>query len=203
MLPLVFWLIYLMTERLEAASIVALFFGIHQMHVESVVWVAELKDIIYGLFYILALCFYVKYIKNKDKRRLILYILAIISFTLSCFSKSAAVTLPVVLIVFDYYLERKFSVFQIVDKILFFLIAIGFGIKSIMTQTSEKAIVDITPLFTIVERFFLVCYSTSYYIVRLFLPIKLSTLHYYPLNPGKPLPAIYYLSPLVIISNPW
>ena len=92
------------------------------MHFESVVWVAELKDIIHGLFYILALCFYVKYIKNKDKRRLILYILAIISFTLSCFSKSAAVTLPVVLIVFDYYLGRKFSLFQILEKIPFFII---------------------------------------------------------------------------------
>ena len=88
---LVFWLIYLMTERLEAAAIVSLFFGIHPMHVESVVWIAELKDVLYGLFFILALCLYVMYLKKVSS--LCFYVLAIISFILSCFSKSAAVTL--------------------------------------------------------------------------------------------------------------
>ncbi len=197
---LLFWLIYLMTERIEAAAIVALFFGIHPMHVESVVWIAELKDIIYGLFFILALCYYMMFLK---KGKYVFYFLAIFSFILSCFSKSAAVTLPVVLIAFDYYLKpvnfKPLTFKYWLYKAPFFIISLIFGIVSLRTQASEKAIVDITPLFSIVDRFFLVCYSTSFYIVRLFLPIKLSTLHYYPLNPGKALPAIYYLSPLPLI----
>jgi protein O-mannosyl-transferase len=199
---LVFWLIYLMTARFEAAFIVSLFFGIHPMHVESVVWVAELKDVLYGLFFILSLCFYMMYLK---KGKFILYVAAIISFILSCFSKSAAVTLPIILIILDYYffksLRSQVSSYKYwVKKIPFFIISVIFGIVSLKTQADEKAIVDITPLFSVIDRFFLVCYSTSYYIVRLFLPIKLSTLHYYPLNQGKSLPAIYYMSPLLLIS---
>ena len=194
---LVFYLIYLVTQRAEAAIIVSLFFAIHPMHVESVVWIAEFKDILYTLFFIGTLCCYVLFIKNKSS---LLYAAAILLFILSCLSKSAAVTLPVVLLVLDYYYGRKFDLKVIAEKIAFFAISVTFGIIAIKSQSNEKAIVDITPLFTIVDRFFLVCYSTSFYIVKLFLPFKLSTLHYYPLEHDKPLPILYYLSPLVPIT---
>jgi hypothetical protein len=49
---LVFWLISILSRRkLLVAAIVSLFFGIHPMHVESVAWVAELKDVLYGFFF--------------------------------------------------------------------------------------------------------------------------------------------------------
>jgi hypothetical protein len=55
---LVFWLIYLLSrKKLLVASIVALLFGIHPMHVESVAWVSELKDVLYGFFFIAGIAY--------------------------------------------------------------------------------------------------------------------------------------------------
>jgi tetratricopeptide (TPR) repeat protein len=207
---LVFYLIYIMTDRKEAALIVALFFGIHPMHVESVAWIAELKDVLYGFFFIASLIFYIKYINEIKSLKAIskknqYYFFSIILFIFSLFSKSAAVTLPVLFLAFDYYYDRinfrslkKFGSL-IIEKIPFFMLSITFGIIALKTQTEEKAIVDVTPLFSILDRFFLVSYSTSYYIIRLFLPIKLSTLHYYPINSGNTFPPEFYLAPVFLI----
>ena len=61
---LVFWFIYLLSgNKRIVAAIVSLFFGIHPMHVESVAWAAELKDILYAFFYFAGLIVYYKYIK--------------------------------------------------------------------------------------------------------------------------------------------
>ncbi len=62
---LVFILIYKIFKRTDIASITALFFAIHPMHVESVAWIAERKDVLYTLFYLLSLIFYVKYIQKS------------------------------------------------------------------------------------------------------------------------------------------
>ena len=61
---LVFWLIFVLTSRFEAAAIVSLFFAIHPMHVESVAWICERKDVIYSFFFILSIISYVYYLKR-------------------------------------------------------------------------------------------------------------------------------------------
>ena len=194
---LVFYLIMKMTDRKELAVIVALFFGIHPMHVESVAWIAEFKDILYGFFFIASLICYVQFAKKKSN---LMYACSILLFIGSLFSKSAAVTLPVLLVLYDYYFSRKLTDKKVIlEKIPFFILSLVFGIISLQTQSEEKAIVDITPLFSILDRFFLVCYSTSFYIVKLFIPIKLSTLHYYPIENSKVFPPEYYLAPVFLI----
>ena len=77
---LVFWFIYLLLKRVEAAFIVALFFAIHPMHVESVAWISERKDVLYTFFFLASLVAYLLYI--KDIKKYGYYIFSIVLFIL-------------------------------------------------------------------------------------------------------------------------
>ena len=102
------------------AGLVALLFGIHPMHVESVAWISERKDVLYVLFFLLALLQYLKYIE-KDKSKYLVY--TALFFLLSLFSKPAAITLAPILLLLDWYRGRKITIRVLLEKIPFFLIA--------------------------------------------------------------------------------
>ena len=81
---LVFWFIYLLSEKkLEVAVVVAVLFGIHPMHVESVAWIAELKDVEYSFFFLLGLISYYKYIRGISEKKVVLIVLAFVFFICS------------------------------------------------------------------------------------------------------------------------
>jgi len=193
---LVFWVIYLIIGRIEAAAIVSLFFAIHPMHVESVSWISERKDVLYTLFYISALISYLYYLKNNKQKQIII---TFALFLCSLLSKSAAVSFPILLILFDYYYQRPFDKKNITEKIPFFILSAGFGIAAVFSQRTLGAIQDLTPVFSIFDRIFLVSYGILFYIVKLFVPINLSAIHAYPIKMDGMLPWEYYLSPLIIL----
>jgi protein O-mannosyl-transferase len=87
-----------MTGARWPSALVALLFGIHPQHVESVAWVAERKDVLSGLFWMLALNGYAHYVRRPDWRR---YLLIAVPFVLGLLSKSMIVTLPCVLLLLD------------------------------------------------------------------------------------------------------
>jgi hypothetical protein len=126
---LVFWFIYLLLKRAEAAFIVALFFAIHPMHVESVAWISERKDVLYTFFFLASLIAYLLYL--KDVKMYGYYIFSIVLFILSLMSKSAAVSLAPVIVLIDYYSGRKFNWKAIAEKVPFFLLSLLFGILAI------------------------------------------------------------------------
>jgi tetratricopeptide (TPR) repeat protein len=193
---LVFWLIQLLTKRIEASTIVALFFAIHPMHVESVSWISERKDVLYTFFYLAGLITYLFYLSNRNTK----YIIStFILFLLSLFSKSAAVSFPLMLVLFDFYYSRNFDKKNIIEKIPFFILSIVFGILAVLSQRTLGAIQDLTPVFSIIDRIFLVSYGILFYIVKLFVPIGLSAVHSYPIKSGGLLPAIYYISPVILL----
>jgi len=192
---LVFYLLLLISKRPEVAFIVSLFFGIHPMHVESVSWISEHKDLLYTFFYIGALISYVIYIRNT--RRVLYLLLSLILFSLSLFSKSAAVIFPLALILFDYYYKRKLSITLIVEKVPFFTLSVIFGLLAIYSQQSDSSL-DMLD-YSLVDRLFLSAYAVVYYIFKLFVPSSLSAMHYYPLKSGNFLPFGYYLAPLLIL----
>jgi len=90
----VFFLAYFLFNNLNIAIIAGLLFGVHTLHVESVAWVSERKDVLYALFFIISLISYVRYI---DTKKLQFYILALFLFVLSLLSKGQAVSLAITL----------------------------------------------------------------------------------------------------------
>ncbi len=198
---LVFFFIYSLTRKINLSWIVALFFAIHPMHVESVAWVSERKDLMYTLFFFAGLTTYVYYIsKNKAKYLILTYIFCI----LSLLSKSAAVCFPLIILLIDYYMKsiknQILSVRYWLVRIPFFLFALAMGIITVIAQKSSGAIADLTTGFTIIDRVFLVSYATLFYIVKMFVPIGLSAMHYYPVTHGGIMPIEYYLSLLIVIG---
>ena len=104
---LVFFFVYLLSKRkLFLAFLTSILFAIHPMHVEAVSWISTRSNGLYSLFYLGALISYLYYIKEEKKFKYL--ILTFILFIFSLFCKSMAVTLPVLLIMLDYYCKRKF-----------------------------------------------------------------------------------------------
>ena len=192
---MVFRLIKKISGKIEVAAITALFFAIHPMHVESVAWISERKDLLYSFFFICGLSTYYDYIyatANKNK----LYIYTILLFLCSLMSKSTAIIFPLMLLIFDYYFRRGWKKKVLFEKIPFFILSLVFGVITILSQKSAGAInADLMPEYNLLQRFFVVCFTTSYYIVKLFLPFNLAVLHFAPAE----LPYYYYLSPLFLL----
>jgi len=197
---LVFFFIYLMIGRIDVSSIVALFFAIHPMHVESVAWISERKDVLYAFFYIGSLISYFYYLKSSKEIKYL--ILTFILFILSLLSKSAAVTLPLVLILMDYYLGKKYTLRLLIEKVPFLLLSLLFGILAMLSQNIEDA-AQVIANFNWIDRIFLVSYSIMFYIVKMFLPFSLSAIHFYPDNSGGVLPFEFYLSLPAVILLAW
>ncbi len=98
---LLFLVLRRMTGRLGPSAFVAAMFAIHPLRVESVAWVAERKDVLSGLFFMLTLGAYVGYVRHPFS--LVRYLAVLLLFALGLMAKPAAVTLPFVLLLLDYW----------------------------------------------------------------------------------------------------
>ena len=103
---LLFMVLCRMTSTLWPSAIVAGLFALHPLHVESVAWVAERKDVLSTLFWMLTLAAYARYVEQPGLRR---YLLVAMTFALGLTAKSMLVTLPVVLLLLDYWPLRRIS----------------------------------------------------------------------------------------------
>jgi len=169
-------------------------FGVHPMHVESVAWISELKDVLYALFFLLAIWRYLVYI---DKRNWHDLVIVLVCFVLSILSKGQAVVLPVVLVLIDLFKRRKTNLRSLAEKIPFFALSIYFGLLAIDAQVSESAI---NKDYQGLDAFFYGSYGLIFYLQKLFLPISLSGAHPYPFNPVfEDMPSYFKIMPLLVL----
>ncbi|MFZ9660542.1 MAG: tetratricopeptide repeat protein [Chitinophagaceae bacterium] len=184
----------------------ALIFGIHPMHVESVAWISERKDVLYGFFFLLS-C--ISYINFKESKKYIWIILSLLMFILSCLSKAMAVTLPLVLMLIDYWYEGTiFSWKKILNKIPFFAIALLFGIISLNVQAgkdfygifdNKDAISAVSSTLKTFDKFSFGTYGFMKYHIMAFVPYGQSSLHSYSGIPFPPKP-VYFFTILLFLG---
>ena len=135
---LVFMLIEkLVKNNLFVAMLTALLFGIHPMHIESVAWISELKDVLYATFFLLSLNMYIQYADQGGKMR---YAGSLFFFLLSLLAKGQAVVLTPVVILVDIIRKRKYTMAVIAEKIPFLVFSICFGFLALMAQKSVSAL---------------------------------------------------------------
>jgi tetratricopeptide (TPR) repeat protein len=177
---LVFYFIRNLISDNSKAFIVALLFGISTMQVESVAWITERKDLLYTFFYLLSLLQYIQYKKYK-KYKYLFYTFGL--FILSLFSKSQAVTLPLVLIFIDLFKNADLKNKKIwIEKIPFILLSFVFGIIAInFTKSAFSEGMN----YTFFERLILSGNAFVIYIVKLFIPYNQSAIYSYPFKTGE------------------
>jgi tetratricopeptide (TPR) repeat protein len=103
---LLFLVLGKMTGALWPSAFVAAIFAIHPLGAESVAWIAERKDVLSGVFFMLTLAAYLRYVR---KRSFVSYLLVALVFALGLMSKPMLVTLPFVLLLLDYWPLRRFA----------------------------------------------------------------------------------------------
>ena len=194
---LVYKFISLLQEKKWISLGVALLFAVHPMHVESVAWISEMKDVLYTFFFLLALITYHYYV-NKPDKKIKWYLWTIFLFILSLLSKPSAVIFSVVLLAMDLYYERLWRWKTWIEKIPFFLLSLAFGIITILAQ--EGAIQELGPVLKGYERALIVIYSYMLYLWKFFLPINLSAAYPYPIKDGGVLPTEYFIIPIAFIA---
>jgi len=166
----------------------AALFGLHPMHVESVAWVAERKDVLYAFFYLAGLIAYLRWV---DRKQMAGWIAAVALFVLSCASKPAAVVFPLTLVAIDWFRQRRFTRGVWLEKAPFFLVALVVGIVTLQIQRASGAITEHWGPF---QKLLFAAYGLVMYVVKLFVPVRLSAIYPYPrLAPGA-IGAVYYLT---------
>jgi tetratricopeptide (TPR) repeat protein len=110
---LLFLLLQRMTGALWRSAVVAAVFAVHPLHVESVAWVTERKDVLSGLFFMLTLLAYVRYVERSTLSR---YLLVVLAFALGLMSKPMLVTTPFLLMLLDYWPLGRFSLLELVES---------------------------------------------------------------------------------------
>lgn len=195
-----------LTGRTMAAAVAALLFGLHPMHVESVAWLAGRKDVVYGSFYIAACLAYVYYLRADVSKRTKWYLLVVLLFLCSLLAKPVAVTLPVVLLLIDYFEKQKIDKSALLSKLPLFAISVAFGIKSMIDQKSFGSLTTENLAFNTVERIALGGYAFITYLWKAVLPVGLSNFYPYPPKDGGQIASVYYLysvAALAILAGLW
>ncbi len=172
-------------RAVAAAVVTALFFAIHPLRVESVAWVSERKDLLYSFFYLTSVITYIRY---ATSRKAYFYALSLTLFALSLLSKPMAVTLPVVLLILDYYplKKRVFSIKTLAEKTPYFILSFGASLGALLSQSSGGAISSFEVFSTskrLVLHLFNALYGYAFYIVKTLWPVRLAPLYPYTANP--------------------
>jgi protein O-mannosyl-transferase len=185
---LVFWFFGWLTRgQWWVAAAVALLFGVHPMHVESVAWVSERKDVLYGLFGMGSMIAWLAYVRTTSWG---MWALALGLFTLSCLSKGMAVIFPILFLLTDYWEERSLRSGRVwLEKVPFFAISMLFGLIALSVQQGG----DFHGWFTRLEveqsfstgisfgsKLQYAGYALGQYLIQWIAPLRIAAMHPYP-----------------------
>ncbi len=204
---LLFAVLRRMTGSLWPSAFVAAAFAIHPMHVESVAWIAERKDVLSTLFWLLTMAAYTGFVKSPSVFR---YTRTLVLFAVGLMAKPMLVTLPFVLLLLDYWPLNRLEATEplsisgrqsrkvappprrrpvwyrlIIEKVPFFAIAVVSSVITFFVQRSGGAM-SISNVFPLKVRLFNASISYFQYIKNMIWPSNLAV--YYP-HPGSGTPA--------------
>ncbi|HUI90745.1 MAG TPA: tetratricopeptide repeat protein [Chitinivibrionales bacterium] len=198
---LLFFVLKGMTGAVWRSALVAALFGLHPLHVESVAWVSERKDVLSAFFMLLSVLFYSSFVIRQKRSY---YEGALVTFALGLMAKPMIVTLPFVLLLLDFWPFRRFAltgtvslngdvsqkrfISLCIEKIPFLVLTAASCIVTALAQHAGKAIGK-TDKFSFVAGFANAMISYVNYMGKMFWPVKLSFFYPFPAT----LPSIWNL----------
>ena len=174
---LAFFLFLRLNAAPAAAFFMAAFFGLHPLHVESVAWAAERKDLLCAFFFLAATLAYLGYARQQNPAR---YLLVTGLFVLSLLAKPMAVTWPCVALLLDYWPLKRLDVRgrAIYEKIPWFILSITSSIITIIVQNKSEAVKSLVD-FPLVNRLANAIMSYLEYIRQSLWPFGLTVFYPY------------------------
>jgi tetratricopeptide (TPR) repeat protein len=187
-------LVWLLTKQIfkknNLALLSAAIFAIHPLTLESVIWVSARSTLLFVGWYLLALIFYNQYLKSSRARY---YWLVCLCFLLSLTSKTLAVTLPLALLLFDYYHRRKINKKLILEKIPLLALSVAFGLIAMKARHTYFEANQESYVYSWPNRIITWLYSLGDYIEKIIVPSHLSTYYARPEQINGWLPWNFYL----------
>jgi tetratricopeptide (TPR) repeat protein len=178
---LLFLVLRQMTENLWRSAFVASVFAVHPLHVESVVWIAERKDVLSGMFFMLTLGAYVNYARQPSVAR---YATMSILFACGLMSKPMLVTVPFVLLLLDYWPLQRFGSRRssrrlILEKIPLLMLSAVSCVATVFVQRVGIAPIGGLPLAARINNAFVTFIA---YIWQMIWPARLAVFYPHPEN---------------------
>ncbi len=194
---IVLWFIYLLCGKIEIAFLTSLIFGIHPLHAESVVWIAERKGLLATFFLLLSIVSFLYY--EKEKKLRFIY-LSVFLFIFSLLSKSSGLTLPLILHLTDFLKKKKLSRENLLQKLPFWIISVLFFVITFLTQKNAGALKFLKEL-SVFDNFLVACHGIIFYLFKTIYPLNLSSMYPYPpKTSGGWLPVVFIISPMIVFG---
>ena len=195
------------------AGVTGLLFGLHPVHVESVAWVAERKDLVFSLFYLLSIMAYVRSeeagvdekVPERSVPRLFnaRHLPSLGFLILALLGKPMAVSLPYVLLILDWYPLKRIQSLRtfgiaLFEKLPFIAVSVASSILTILAQKAGMAfaLMEVVPLST---RIYVAAKALTTYLLKVIFPFHLVPFYPYPEN-FSPTPAEYLLVIIHLIA---
>jgi hypothetical protein len=169
---LLYWLLLRMAGRMGPSAMVAGLFALHPLHVESVAWISELKDVLSTFFALLTMHGYISHARRGGLAR---YLVMCGLFALALMAKPMVVTLPMVLLLLDYWPMGRLLWKTVAEKIPLFAMAAAVSAVTVIAQSTALADADHIPFAARLANA-VVAYGT--YLAHTFVPVDLAV--YYP-----------------------
>jgi protein O-mannosyl-transferase len=177
------------TGRVWPSAFAAAVFALHPLHVESVAWISERKDVLSTFFWMLTLLAYAWYIRKPSRGR---YAAALVLFALGLMAKPMVITLPVVLLLLDYWPLGRFERASrrtgpmplsrlLMEKVPFALLSVA---SAVVTMLAQKHSINTSSIASFSMLFTNAVVSYGRYIWMMLYPVNLA--NYYP-HPYRPL----------------
>ena len=183
---LLFWILYRYTGKLERSAFVAGLFALHPLHVESVAWISERKDVLSTLFWLLTMWSYLRYVERRSVWR---YLPIAFFFALGLMSKPMLVTLPFVLLLLDYWPLQRWRTRAdwrraVIEKAPLFILTVASCLITFAVQKEGGAVGSLEK-FSLGTRLGNALVAYTAYIGKALLPENLAV--FYPHPEGWPL----------------
>jgi hypothetical protein len=217
-------LVLLLTFRMSrqnvlASILAAAIFALHPMHVESVVWVSERKDVLYTFLFLGGLLTYIGYLQGNGRKWLIA---TFCLFLLSCLSKAAAVVFPLVMLLLYFWFDKAERGQDSLRNTLrpkamgptlpFFAAALFFGLMAMKVQSGENFLgllevhsdavgaIRAYDTFPLTGRLQVACYGFLQYILRFFFPSEMCAFYPYPPQAEYGASPFLFLAPFIVLG---
>src|SRR6266566_7308342 len=164
--------------KVPGAWLAGAIFALHPVHVESVAWITERKNVLMGFFFLLTLLAWIAFIDERTKRPWRFYALALVLYVLALSAKSTACTLPAALLLILWLKKTPITKQRLIQIVPFVLLGVGMGLLAVWWeryhQGTNRAVF---PFLSPIERFLVASRAVWFYLSKIFWPSNLTFIY--------------------------